>query len=274
MLSSYLLTLREGLEAALIIGALLGALKKLGSPRGKREIWLGTGAAILASISAGVLLNVLGANFEGRAEEIFEGVTMLLAAGVLTWVLLWMKNQSQMYQQELVTGVAQALAENSGWAMFSLAFLAVIREGVELAFFLTAAAVDSEPGGILLGAGLGLLTVIGLAVLLFNSLIRLNLAHFFRVTSLILVFFAAGLVAHGVHEFNEVGLIPPIIEHVWDVNPVLDEKSGLGQLLKSLLGYNGNPSLSEVLAYGAYLLGIGFYDFRSRKKIKITKEEI
>lgn len=263
MVASFLLALREGLEAALIIGALLGALKKLESPRGKKEIWLGTSAAVLISVAAGLLLNVLGANFEGRAEEIFEGITMLLAAGVLTWVLLWMKTQSRRIQQELETGVAQALAGNSAWALFSLAFLAVIREGVELAFFLTAAAVDSAPGAILLGAGLGMLTVIGLAVLLFNSLIRLNLARFFRVTSLILVFFAAGLVAHGVHEFNEVGLIPPIIEQVWDINPILDENSGLGQILKSLLGYNGNPSLSEVLAYAAYLLGIGIYEFKS-----------
>ena len=266
MTASYLLALREGLEAALIIGALLGALKKLNSPRGKREIWMGTGAAILISVAAGILLNVLGANFEGRAEEIFEGVTMLLAAGILTWVILWMKTQSRLIQQELESGVAQALAENSGWALFSLAFLAVIREGVELAFFLTAAAVDQSLGAVLLGAGLGLATVAVLAVLLFNSLIRLNLTRFFQVTSLILVFFAAGLVAHGVHEFNEAGLIPPIIEHLWDINPILDEKSGLGQALKSLLGYNGNPSLSEVLAYNVYLLGIGIYNFKLRQR--------
>jgi high-affinity iron transporter len=273
MLAGFLLTLRESLEAALIIGALLGALKKLDSPRGKREIWLGTVVAVLLSILVGISLNLLGMSFEGRAEEIFEGTTMLLAAGVLTWVLLWMQRQARNIQEELETGVNQALAKNSGWALFSLAFLAVIREGVELAFFLTAAAVDTQISSVLIGAGLGLATTVVLALLLFNSLIRLNLARFFRVTSLILILFAAGLVAHGVHEFNEVGFIPPLIEHVWDINHILDEKSGLGLLLKSLLGYNGNPSLSEVLFYLFYLIGIGGFAFIDQKKaVQIPKE--
>jgi high-affinity iron transporter len=267
MLAGFILTLREGLEAALIIGALLGALRKLESSEGKREIWLGTAAAIVLSILTGISLNLLGMSFEGRAEEIFEGITMILAAGVLTWVLFWMRSQSQNIQSELESGVTRALARNSGWALFSLAFLAIIREGVELAFFLTAAAVDTRISSILIGASLGLATTVVLALLLFNSLIRLNLARFFQVTSLILVLFAAGLVAHGVHEFNEVGLIPAIIEQVWDINHILDENSSLGQLLKSLLGYNGNPSLSEVLAYLVYLIGIGVYTFVDRKKL-------
>lgn len=252
MVASYLLALREGLEAALILGALLGALEKLGSPRGKRELWLGAAAAVVASILVGVILNLVGVRFEGRAEEIFEGITMLLAAGILTWVLLWMRNHSRIIREKLESDVVRALGSSGGWALFSLAFLAVIREGIELAFFLTAAAVDAHPASILIGAGLGLGTTVVLAVLLFNSLIRLNLARFFQITSLILVLFAAGLVAHGVHEFNEAGLIPPLIEHLWDINHILDEGSSLGQLLKSLLGYNGNPSLTEVLAYLLY----------------------
>lgn len=266
MVASFLLALREGLEAALIIGALLGALQKLESPKGKKEIWLGTAAAVLASILAGYALNQLGASFEGRAEEIFEGTTMLLAAGILTWVLLWMREQSRNFSGRLEEDVKQALGLNSGWALFFLAFLAVIREGVELAFFLTAAAVDGEVSTVLIGAGLGLAAVAALAVLLFNSLIRLNLASFFSLTSLILLLFAAGLVAHGVHEFNEVGLIPPLIDHLWDLNHLLDEKSPLGEILKSLFGYNGNPSLTELLAYLFYLTCIGTYEFSRRKK--------
>ncbi len=266
MLASFLLALREGLEAALIIGALLGALKKLESPTGKKEIWLGTASAILASILAGYTLNRLGANFEGRAEEIFEGITMLLAAGILTWVLVWMREKSRNINQKLDSDVRKALGMNSRWALFFLAFLAVIREGVELAIFLTAAAVDNKAGVVLTGAILGLGTTVILAVLLFNSLIRLNLSRFFQVTSLILLLFAAGLVAHGVHEFNEAGLIPPLIEHLWDINDLLDEKSPLGATMKSLFGYNGNPSLTEVLSYLIYVLGLGGFEYLRRSK--------
>jgi high-affinity iron transporter len=271
MIASYFLALREGLEAALIISVLLGTLRKLDRPQNKSTIWLGTGAAVLLSILVGYLLNLLGASFEGRAEEIFEGITMLLAAGVLTWVIIWMRNNSRKLNQQLESDVEQALLDNSGWALFSLAFLAVIREGVELAFFLTAAAVDVDGTTILVGAALGLGTTILVSILLFMSLIQLDIKRFFQVTSWILILFAAGLVAHGVHEFNEVGLIPPIIEHLWDINHLLDENSTLGQLLKATLGYNGNPSLTEVLSYFLYFGLLGGLGFFSRPKHAVRK---
>jgi len=266
MLASFILSLREGLEAALIIGLLLGSLRKLGQVEGQRTIWVGTGLAVVVSTLAGILLNLLGASFQGRAEEIFEGITMLLAAVILTWMIFWMKTQARKVNQKLEADIKGALLKNSGFALFSLAFVAVIREGVELAIFLTAAAVDSEGLEILTGAGLGLAAAFVLAFLLFKSLIRLNLTRFFQITSIILILFAAGLVAHGIHEFNEAGIIPPIIEHIWDVNHILDEKSTLGSILGTLLGYNGNPSLTEVGGYLTYLLVIGISWFRVRDK--------
>jgi high-affinity iron transporter len=136
--------------------------------------------------------------------------------------------------------------------MFSLAFLAVFREGIELALFLTAATFSSTALAVVTGAFLGLGAAAAAGWLLFRTTTRLDVRAFFRVTSILLIFFAAGLVAYGVHELNEAGIIPAVIEHVWDLNPVLDENSGLGQILKALLGYNGNPSLSEVVAYAGY----------------------
>jgi high-affinity iron transporter len=266
MLASFVLSLREGLEAALIIGVLLGSLKKLGQVEGQRTIWIGAGLAVILSALAGILLNLLGASFQGRAEEIFEGITMLLAAGILTWMIFWMRTQAREINQKLEDDVKGAVQKQSGFALFSLAFVAVIREGVELAIFLTAAAVDSNGLEILIGAGLGLTAVFILAILLFRSLIRLNLDRFFQITSIILILFAAGLVAHGIHEFNEAGIIPPIIEHIWDINHILDEKSTLGSILGTLLGYNGNPSLTEFAAYLIYLLVIGISWFRVRDR--------
>ena len=272
MLASFFLTLREGLEAALIIGVLLGTLNKLGQPEYKKVVWFGAGLAIIISALAGLALNVVGERFEGRAEEIFEGITMLLAAGILTWVILWMSRQSREINEKLKSNIEIAVSNRSSLALFALSFLAVIREGIELAFFLTAASLDTDSFGILIGAGLGLVSVVVIAVLLFRSLIRLNLARFFQITSYILVIFAAGLVAHGVHEFNEAGLIPSIIEHLWDINYLLDEKSTLGELLKTLVGYNGNPSLSEVIAYLLYFVIISIAGFKIsvKKNTNIT----
>jgi high-affinity iron transporter len=276
MLASFLLALREGLEGALIVGILLGTLTKLGRTRAKTAIWSGTGFAILLSIIAGYVLNLLGGSFEGRAEEIFEGITMLVAAGILTWVIVWMQNQSREINQKLKDNVKQATDRNDHLALFSLAFISVFREGIELAIFLTAVAMDSAKLDVLFGAGLGLISVVVIAVLLFRSLIQLDLGWFFQVTSIILLLFAAGLVAHGIHEFNEAGLIPPIIEHLWDINHILDENSTLGQLLKALLGYNGNPSLTEVVAYILYfvILSLTGFRFRLERRSKISTKEV
>jgi high-affinity iron transporter len=219
---------------------------------------LGSGSALALSLIAGISLNVIGATFEGRAEEIFEGITMLLAAGVLTWVIIWMSKQAREYNQKLESGVQQAITHKNGTSLFILAFIAVIREGVELAFFLTAAALNADQSQVLLGAALGIATAIVISLLIFQSLLRLDLSIFFRVTSIILVLFAAGLVAHGIHEFNEAGVIPAIIPHLWDINHLLNEKSPFGELLKSLLGYNGNPSLTEFIGYVLYYVILGF----------------
>lgn len=255
MLPSYLLSLREGLEAALIISIVLGALRKMNRLELSPAVWYGALSAVVVSLISGVALTAFGLSLEGTAEGIFEGVTMLLAAGVLTWMIFWMNRQGRYIKNHLEAGVRQATMQ-SGWgALFGLAFLAVVREGIELALFLTAATfASSSPAQTLSGALLGLGTAILLGWSLFASIVRLDLRRFFQVTGALLILFAAGLVAYGVHEFNEVGWIPAIIEHVWDLNPILDEQSVLGQMLKALFGYNGNPSLTEVLAYLAYFI--------------------
>ncbi|GAB4505020.1 MAG: FTR1 family protein [Anaerolineales bacterium] len=253
MFSAFLLSLREGLEAALIIGIVLGALRKMARPDLKPAVWAGVISAAFISLLAGSSLTALGLSLEGRAEQIFEGFTMLLAAGILTWMIFWMNRRGRTMRAELESSVQQATISGvSRQALFSLAFLAVVREGIELALFLSAAAFALQGRGTLPGALLGLATAILLGWLLFSATLRLDLRRFFQVSSILLILFAAGLAAHGVHEFNEAGWIPPAIEHIWDLNPWLDENSTLGGILKALFGYNGNPSLTEALAYLAY----------------------
>jgi high-affinity iron transporter len=257
MLAAALIALREGLEAALIVGIVLGVLRKLGHTDRSRPVWAGVLVAIVVSIAAGLALNTLGVVFEGRGEQIFEGVAMLLAAGVLTWMIFWMQRQGRQTQAELESDVRRAVTVESTWALFGLAFVAVVREGIETALFLTAAAFSATPAQTLVGGALGLAVAIGLGWLIFAAGRRLNVSAFFRVTTVLLILFAAGLVAQGMHEFQEAALLPVLVEHVWNVRAILDEGYSLGAFLKALLGYNSSPSLLEAIAYGAYLLVVG-----------------
>ncbi len=252
MIPVILLAFREGLEAALILGIAVGVLKKMGQSSRTRAVWIGAGLAGVLSLAGGVGLYMLGIAFEGAAEEILEGFAMLLAAGVLTWMIFWTARQGGNIKAELEQDVRQATAGGNDGPLFALAFLAVLREGIELSLFLTAALFTTTVVATLAGAAIGLLLSALAGWLLFATTARLNIRAFLRVTGFMLILFAAGLVAHGVHEFNEVGWIPSIIEQVWDTNSVLDEKSGVGEVLKALIGYNGNPSLTEVIAYLSY----------------------
>jgi high-affinity iron transporter len=252
MFAATLLAFREGLEAALILGIALSALVRLKRAGQTRFIWLGAGAAGLISFGLSAGIYSLGIGFEGAAEQIFEGVTMLLAAGVLTWMIFWMQQYGHSQKADLERDVRRAAMGGGAWALFSLAFLAVLREGIELALFLTAAAFTATAQATLIGGFLGLAAAGAAGWLIFATATRLNIGAFFRVTSMLLILFAAGLLAHGVHEFNEAGWIPGVVEHVWNLNPLLHEGSGVGQILTALVGYNGNPSLTEVLAYAGY----------------------
>lgn len=262
MVSSFLITLREGLEAALIVGIVLSVLRRLGRADRSKPVWLGVGIAVLASAITGLGLNALGVAFEGRGEEIFEGIAMLLAAGVLTWMIFWMQRQGRQVQAELERDVRRAVSVGSTWALFSLAFVAVVREGIETVLFLTAAAFSATPAQTLIGGALGLSVAVIVGWLIFAVGKQVDVRVFFRATSVLLILFAAGLLAHGIHELQEAALLPTFVEHVWDVNPILDESSRLGSFLQALFGYNGNPSLLEAIGYVAYLIGIGLLVWR------------
>jgi high-affinity iron transporter len=258
MFSSYLLSLREGIEAALLIGIVLGGLRKVNRTHLSPIVWRGIISAVAISFIIALALNRLGASLVGDFEKIYEGITMLFAAGILTWMIFWMHNRSRTLGHELESEVRRAVLDSGKKALFILAFVAVLREGVELAIFLTAASMTSSAQETFIGVVLGLGTAIILGWSLFASTIKLDLRRFFLVTGSLLILFAAGLVAHGVHEFNELGWIPTIIDPLWDMNFILDEKSTIGLFLKAIFGYNGNPALSEVIAYVAYFVALLF----------------
>jgi len=260
--ASFLIMLREGLEAALIIGIILAYLAKTGHRSRSGSVWTGTLAAVLMSVLAGGLIFMTAGSIEGRAEELFEGIAMLTAAAVLTYMIFWMRRQAINIRAHLQAQVNTALESRSVLALGLLAFVAVGREGIETALFMFAAAQAASPYATTLGGLLGLGAAAVLGYLLYRGTYRMNLRAFFNVTSILLLLFAAGLLAHGIHEFHEAAVIPAVIEHVWDINPVLNEASTLGSFLKALFGYNGDPSLIEVLAWVGYLVVVGGAYFR------------
>jgi high-affinity iron transporter len=262
LLPSFLLSLREGLEASLIIGIELGALRKLRRTDLIATVWLGVICAALVSVAAAVALVAIGFELEGTAEQVFEGVTMFVAAGVLTWMIFWMNSQSRHIKGELEGGVTRAVSTSDRRGLFWLSFIAVAREGVELALFLAATVFVVAGRSVLtastalIGAVLGLGTAALLGWSLFASTVRLDLRRFFRVTGFLLLIFGAGLVAHGVHEFVEAGMLPALIDPLWNLGAVIPESSLLGQVLGTLFGYSSDPSLLEMLVYVGYLAGV------------------
>ena len=250
--SALLLTLREGTEMALVVGIVLAYLSQIGARGAQRWVWLGVAAAAAVSLGFLGILVALDQEFVGATEQLFEGTTMLLAAGFLTWMILWMARNSRSLKGELQRGVTAALEHGgAAWGLFLLVFFAVVREGVELALLLFAA-----PGqGKLLGGILGIAGAIGIGVLIYAFGRRVDLRTFFKVTTILLVIFAAGLVSHAAHEFAEAGLLSGIEGPVlWSTKAVLSQDDGFGAILRSLFGYADSPHAIEVVTYVGYFV--------------------
>jgi high-affinity iron transporter len=259
--ATFVIALREGIEAALIVSIVLAYLKQLGRTDRSHLVWWGTGLAVALSAILGTIIFSVGAEFEGTAEEVFEGLVTLTAVGVLTWMIFWMRRQGARIKSELQEKVDTALVAG-GVALAALAFFAVLREGVETALFLFAAAEGTavEGGGVagqLLGAALGLLLAVVLGALLYRGGIRMNLRSFFKVTGVILIVVAAGLFAYSVHELQEAGWFPFLDAHAFDLSATLPDDEGIGAVLRGLVGYNADPGVLEVVAWAAYLVVVG-----------------
>jgi high-affinity iron transporter len=251
--AAFLMT-REGLEASLIVGIVLGYLAKTENRRYFGLIWLGTAAALAVSVATGATLFFTVGELQGRAEQIFEGLAMLSAVAVLTWMIFWMRKQAANIKRELEARLANAIAAGSAVGLASVVFFAVLREGWETALFLFAIGESSTPLATAIGALVGLAISISLGVAIYMGSRRLDLRQFFTTTGLLLIVFAAGLLAHATHEFQEAGLLPAVIEHLWNTNSVVSENSHFGKFLTALFGYNGDPSALEV---GVWLLYLG-----------------
>jgi high-affinity iron transporter len=264
-LTTGLLTgLREGVEAALIVSIVLAYLAKTGNTRYFGRIWAGTGAAVAVSVVVGIILWVTVRELQQPAEQVFEGLTMLLAAAVVTWMLFWMRRTSANIKGTLHAGVDRALTEGGAWALSALAFTAVIREGIETSLFLLAQATaasqaDDAAPSTLAGALIGLVLAAVLGYGFYRGARVINLQRFFRWTGVALIFIAAGLLSHAVHEFAEIGVIGFGTATAYDISAVLPHEGTspvgiLGQLLRALFGYSADPEWVTLGAWIAYVV--------------------
>ena len=269
MIESFLITSRETLEASLVVGIVLAYLNKTNNKSYKKTVYYGIAAGIIASILAAVLFTLIAGEFEGAAEAIFEGTTMLIGAFLLTTMILWMMNQRHI-AKEIEGKVEQHLMNIkpmfSHFGVFMLIFVAIIREGFETVIFLNA--VNYESGVSFISGLLGIATAVAIGYLFFMSVKKINLKKLFNISSILLILFAAGLVLHGVHEFVESGVLPGIISPLFDVGNVLSDEGAVGSFLKGLFGYVSDPSLVEIVSYVSYLVLIYFL-FRNIEKSKI-----
>lgn len=271
MITGLLITFRETLEAALVVGIVLAYLVKINQLGYRKFVWWGVLFGILISIAGAIIFTTLFGGLSGRTEEIFEGTLMFVAAGLLTTMILWMIRQGKYVAQHLEEQVSKEVSEKHAFGLMALVFFAVLREGIETVIFLGAASRVEEVN--ILGPVLGIGAALIVSLLFFWGAIKLRIGRFFQITSIILIFFAAGLIAHGIHEFQEAGILPIITEHLWDINWILNEESTFGSILKALFGYNGNPSFLEVASWSIYLV-LAFGIYRSIEKFPNSKNKL
>ena len=256
MTAAFFLMLREGLEAALIVGIIAAYLVKIGRRDGLPAIGAGVGLALAVSIGSGFAVAATIGSLPLALRATLEGLTAFAAVVVLTWMLFWMRRAGRAIKGDLERGVDAALAGGSIGALAGLAFVAVLREGLETVLFLVAIGSSAgDVGSLLLASFAGLAVAVGIGWAIFAAGVRIDLRRFFTVTGVVLIFVSGGLIAYGLHEFTETGLVP-VTPTAFDLGSVLPETSPLGALLAGLFGYRSAPTILEVVAYLAYVLPV------------------
>lgn len=258
MFATFFLMLREGLEAALIVGIIAAYLVKIGRRDALDKVVVGVIAAVGLAIALGVGITLTIERLPFVVQETLEGIAALLAVGVLTWMLFWMRRQGRMLKGDLEQNVDSALTSNSTLALVALSFLAVIREGFETVLFMIPI-LSSQGTGIqvIFGGVLGLAVAVGVGLAIFVAGVRVNLRRFFTVTGVILIFVSAGLVVYAIAEFTEAGLIPNT-GVAFNLQPILPDNGPIGSVLAGLFGYRAAPTVLEVIGYLAYLIPVMF----------------
>lgn len=294
MIATLLIGLREGLEAALVVGVLLAYVRRLERPDAARKIWWGVAAAVLLSLVIGAILTFGAYGLSFTAQELIGGSLSLLAVAMVTWMVFWMLQMARGISGELRDQVDRALLGN-GWGIAFVGFLSVGREGLETALFIwaTTRASDTSPLLGFLAAMSGIVVAVILGWAIFRGLLKLDLSRFFRWSGVLLILFAAGVLAYGIHDLQEAGVLPgPFApapagagtfvsswygESAWafQLSHIIPPDGLLGVLLKGTIGFSPEMTKLEVLAWAVYLaITLPLFLLRSRSRARTHRKEI
>jgi high-affinity iron transporter len=260
MIPTLVIALREGVEASLIVGIIAAFLVKEGRQDSMRQMWAGVAIAIALCIGIAVMLEVIGEQLPQREQEGLETVIGLIAVSAVTYMIIWMRRNARGIKKVLEGNAASALASGSTMALVGMAFLAVLREGFETSVFLLAAFQDStDTTAAGAGAIIGLVAAIAIGVGIYRGGVRINLTRFFRVTGLILVFVAAGLLATSLHTAHEAGWFNDLQGQALDLTWLVKPGTISGSLLTGMLGLQPTPTVGETLIYALYAVPMVLY---------------
>jgi len=265
------LALREGLEAVLVVVIILLYLKKTNQRIYYKYVYLGIILAIAASVVFAIIFSVIFGGFTGILEKIFEGTTFIISGIFILTLVLWVSKEGPKMKENLEGRVEESINTQKVFSISITTFIIIIREGIELVLLTSGASSIGSLNqvSVILGSIIGLAISIFIGIIIFYGIKSINLRTFFKITNVMLILFAAGLITYGIHEFIEAGIINPIIEDVWNIKHILPEKFPdgnpatpeyleiIGALLKALFGYNANPSLLEIIIYPLLLVSIG-----------------
>lgn len=282
------LSFREGLEATLVIIIILLYLKNTKQKYYIRYVFIGALAAIISSILFAVIFSLIFGGFTGVVEQLFEGFTFIISGFLIITLILWMSKEGPNIKKNLEIKVEESIRTQKTISIVFLTYIIIIREGIELVLLLTGAFSigDIDPFILILGSIVGLLFSILIGIFTFYGVKSINLTTFFKITNIILILFSTGLIIYGIHELIEAGLVNPLISEVWNIKAILPESFPdsnpvtpewleiIGSLLKSLFGYNANPSLLEVILYPVILVSLGLTSIiiwrKSKQRNKLT----
>lgn len=252
-MEAFIITFRESLEAAIIVGILFAVLQSCKAEQFKKYVWAGVAAGVVLSIVFAWVFAEFFGGFSGKTEKIYEGFLMLGVAAFITHMVFWMKGQVGVFKKNISLKVEASLLTKAVLPMFLIAFFSVVREGIETVIFFQAIDIQSDTGISVLGGIIGVISAVILATVIQQLAIKISYKKFFRITGVLLIFIAAGLIAHGIVEFQGAGWLVTFKKPLFDLSAILSEKTGLGSFLKALFGYDANPSLIAVLGYVSFL---------------------
>lgn len=255
-LANFLIGLREGLEASLIVSILVAYLVKTGRRDRLGTVWLGVAAALVLSLALGATLQFTSRAMTFEQRELMGGLLSIIAVGFVTWMVFWMRRAARGLKADLHDKLDDALAMGP-LALLVVAFLAVAREGLETSLFFWAAAQNSSSTTVpLLGIVSGLVVAVVLGYLMYRGALRINLSRFFTVTGALLIVVAAGVLAYGVHDLQEADFVPGLNSLAFDISETLRPDSWVGTLLKGTINFQPNPTVLQVVVWLAYLLPV------------------